>query len=123
MILWNPVLQRGWEKENLIQVAGAESLAHTTTIPERETFYYITVLYFHNCTGPIYLRQTPSSRSPLLENGSPRSMIVGAKSLRTTKLPICRDLGSRQFQYSRFPRTVWRSKKTGVINQYRYLFR
>ena len=66
MILWNPVLQRGWEKENLIQVAGAESLAHTTTIPERETFYYINVLYFHNCTGPIYLRQTPSPTSAFL---------------------------------------------------------
>src|ERR1035438_8788879 len=44
MILWNPILQRGREKENLIQGAGAESLAHRTSIADCKPFNYNTVL-------------------------------------------------------------------------------
>src|ERR1035437_5108237 len=38
MILRQPVLQRRREKEDLVQVAGAEALAHTTSVPDSGTF-------------------------------------------------------------------------------------
>jgi hypothetical protein len=67
MILWNPILQRGREEKNLIQVAGAESLAHRTSIADCKTFYIINVLYFGDGTRKIYLRQTPSYLDRLLD--------------------------------------------------------
>src|ERR1019366_1722291 len=38
MILRQPVLQRRREKEYLVQIAGAEALAHTTSVPDSGTF-------------------------------------------------------------------------------------
>src|ERR1035437_1566484 len=38
MILRQPVLQRRREKEYLVQVAGAEALSHTTSVPDSGTF-------------------------------------------------------------------------------------
>jgi hypothetical protein len=43
MILRQPVLQRWREKEHLVQVAGAKALAHTTSVPDSETFPYNNV--------------------------------------------------------------------------------
>src|ERR1019366_6295864 len=63
MILRQPVLQRRREKEDLVQVAGAEALAHTTSVPDSGTFPYQNVPI---CSSPgqpsrFYLRQTPST--------------------------------------------------------------
>src|ERR1035437_6036847 len=69
MILRQPVLQRRREKEDLVQIAGAEALAHTTSVPDSGTFPYKNVPL---CSSPgpperIYLRQTPRnpSQAPL----------------------------------------------------------
>src|ERR1035437_1665093 len=43
MILRQPVLQRRREKEHLVQIAGAEALTHTTSVPDSGTFPYENV--------------------------------------------------------------------------------
>src|ERR1035438_7540930 len=60
MIVRKPFLQRWWEENNLIQVAGAESLAHTTRIA---MIKHLLQLMFYQSWVPaiIYLRQTPST--------------------------------------------------------------
>jgi hypothetical protein len=68
MTLWNPILQRGREEENLIQVAGAESLAHRTSIADGKTFLYNNVLYSWTALE-IYPRQTPSVEGRQLSTG------------------------------------------------------
>src|ERR1022692_3374695 len=64
MILRQPVLQRRREKEHLVQVAGAEALAHTTSVPDSETFPYGNVSAY-----PRQDRQAESISDRLLASG------------------------------------------------------
>jgi hypothetical protein len=38
MLLWQPILKRRRQKENLVQIAGAESLAPITSVTDSKTF-------------------------------------------------------------------------------------
>jgi hypothetical protein len=44
MILWQPILKRRGEKENLVQIAGSESLTHKTSVTDSKTFLNRNVL-------------------------------------------------------------------------------
>src|ERR1700727_2049698 len=66
MLLWQPILKRRRQKENLVQIAGAESLAHITSVTDSKTFLNRNVLVRRPLVPNrrIYLRQTPSSPAP-----------------------------------------------------------
>src|ERR1035438_5361019 len=81
MILRQPVLQRRRKKEHLVQVAGAEALAHTTSVPDSGTFPYGNVPL---CSSPrpqdrIYLQQSPRFSFPPPPRRFQASQPVGRK--------------------------------------------
>src|ERR1035437_1124957 len=72
MILRQPVLQRRREKEYLVQVAGAEALAHTTSVPDSGTFAHGNV---PGCPRPN--RQAESISDRLLGFGLGLAAVTG----------------------------------------------
>src|SRR6266851_8983730 len=57
MLLWQPIVQRRWQQQSLVQIVGTKALSHGRIL-SRNTRWK-TCYVWYPCSSRIYFRQTP----------------------------------------------------------------